>query len=107
MKSAICFLTAIPLFAQVNVSYDHILHADKEPGNWLSYSRDYTGQRYSPLDQINTGNVGKLHVAWMHQIGEGGPFSTSLIAVDGLLIITTPPNVVKALDARTGRTLWR
>jgi alcohol dehydrogenase (cytochrome c) len=107
MKPVIGLLAASALFAQVNVSYDRIRNADKEPGNWLSYSRDYTGQRYSPLDQIHTGNAGKLRMAWMRQINDTGSFSTSPIVVDGMMFLTEPPNAVLALDARTGRTLWR
>src|SRR2546427_12758356 len=93
--------------AQINVPYERIRDAAKEPGNWLTYSRDYTGQRYSPLDQIHTGNVSKLRVAWMRQVNELDTFETSPIAVDGTLFISEPPNVVEALDAATGRGLWR
>ncbi len=45
------------LAAQINVPFERIVNAAREPGNWLTYSRDYTGQRYSPLDQINAGNA--------------------------------------------------
>ena len=93
------------LLAQVNVPFERIRAANKEPGNWLTYSRDYTGQRYSPLDQIHTGNVGRLHIAWMAQADETDTFETSPIVVDGTMFITKPPNVVEALDAVTGRTL--
>jgi alcohol dehydrogenase (cytochrome c) len=99
-------LLPVALLAQVNVPFERIVAADKEPGNWLTYSRNYTGQRYSPLDQIHGGNVGKLRVAWMYQANELDTFETSALAVDGILYITEPPNVVAALDAATGRTLW-
>ncbi|MDQ2946233.1 MAG: hypothetical protein M3Y27_09885 [Acidobacteriota bacterium] len=52
------------MLAQVNVPYERIRDANNEPGNWLTYSRDYSGQRCSPLDQINTGNAAKLRMAW-------------------------------------------
>jgi alcohol dehydrogenase (cytochrome c) len=94
------------LLAQVNVPYERIRDAGKEPGNWLTYSRDYSGRRYSPLDQIDAGNAGKLRVAWMRQVNEMDTFETSPIVVDGTLFITVPPNGVEALDAATGRTLW-
>src|SRR5580692_2445986 len=99
------FVPAI-LLAQVNVPYERIRDADKEPGNWLTYSRDYTGRRYSPLDQVNTSNVNKLHIAWMRQADETDTFETSPIVVDGTLFVTEPTNVVEALDAATGRSLW-
>src|SRR3981081_2813311 len=106
MITLICLCAAAVLLAQVNVPYERIRDANKEPGNWLTYSRDYSGQRYSPLDQINTGNAGKLRMAWMGQVNELDTFETSPIVVDGTLFITAPPNVVEALDAATGRTLW-
>ena len=56
---------AVSLPAQV--TYDRILNAQREPGNWLTYSGGYRSWRYSPLDQINRDNVGHLHVAWIHQ----------------------------------------
>ena len=87
-------------------SFERIRDASKEPGNWMTYSRDYSGQRYSPLDQVNAGNVSRLHIAWMAQAGEADTFETSPIVVDGTLFVTKPPNVVEALDAVTGRTLW-
>src|SRR5262249_44860093 len=99
------FVPAV-LLGQINVPYERLRDANKEPGNWLTYSRDYSGQRYSPLDQINTGNVGKLRMAWMRQVNEMDTFETSPIVVDSTLFVTAPPNVVEALDAATGRTLW-
>jgi alcohol dehydrogenase (cytochrome c) len=92
--------------AQVDVPYERIRDAAKEPGNWLTYSRDYSGQRYSPLDQINAGNVGRLHVAWVHQANELDGFEASPIVVDGTMFISEPPNIVTAIHAGTGRTLW-
>ena len=106
MRILVWLFLPAALLAQINVPYERIRDANKEPGNWLSYSRDYSGQRYSPLDQVNTGNVGKLRMAWMRQVNELDTFETSPIAVDGTLFISAPPNVVEALDAVTGRTLW-
>lgn len=106
MRSLVCLFAPLALAAQVNVSFERIINADKEPGNWLTYSRDYSGKRYSPLDQITTENVGKLRMAWMRQVNELDTFETSPIVVDGTLFITAPPNVVEALDATTGRQLW-
>jgi alcohol dehydrogenase (cytochrome c) len=96
----------VALLAQVSVPYERIRDADREPGNWLTYSRDYTGRRYSPLDQIDAGNAGKLRVAWVHQVNELDGFETSPIVVDGIMFISQPPNAVEALHAGTGRTLW-
>src|SRR5580692_2342386 len=98
MRTLLWLLTSAALAAQVNVPFERIRDAAKEPGNWLTYSRDYTGNRYSPLDQIHTGNVGKLRIAWMRQVNELDTVETSPIVVDGTLYITEPPNGVAALD---------
>ena len=106
MRTLASLLAPAVLLGQVNVPYERIRDANSEPGNWLTYSRDYSGQRYSPLDQINTGNAAKLRMAWIRQVNELDTFETSPIVVDGTLFISAPPNVVEALDAATGRTLW-
>ncbi|HTP34041.1 MAG TPA: PQQ-dependent dehydrogenase, methanol/ethanol family [Candidatus Acidoferrales bacterium] len=107
MRLCFCLLAPALLLAQVQVPFERIRAADQEPGNWLTYSRDYSGRRYSPLDQVNTGNVNRLHVAWMRQVDETDTVETSPIVVDGTLYVTEPPGTVEALDGVTGRTLWR
>jgi alcohol dehydrogenase (cytochrome c) len=64
MKALLGLSVPVVLLAQIDVPYQRIRDADTEPGNWLTYSRDYTGQRYSPLDQIDTSNVGKLRISY-------------------------------------------
>jgi len=74
--------------------------------NWLSYNGDYTGRRYSALQEINTGNVGQLRAQWVfHAQGSSG-LEVTPVAVDGILFVTAA-NDAYALDAQTGRTLWR
>ena len=92
--------------AQV-VPYERILNSAKEPHNWLTYSGNYSGQRYSTLDQINPSNIKRLKVAWVHQSGSTEAHQTSPIVVDGVMFITEGPNVVKSLDARSGTVFWR
>jgi len=89
------------------VTYDRILHAENEPGNWLTYSGNYSGHRYSPLDQIQTGNVGQLKLAWIYQTAEMHKFETTPLVVDGIMYLSEPPSHVTALDTRTGRVLWK
>jgi len=105
---ALLLALALPLTEQrpFDVPYERIRDADKEPGNWLTYSGSYNGQRYSLLDQINTSNAHRLRVAWVHQVHETDTVETSPVAVDGILYITEPPDKVMALDARTGRSYW-
>lgn len=86
------------------VPFERIVHADREPGNWLTYSRTYQGQRYSPLDQINVGNAKDLKVKWVYQYPD--PMNqVSPLVVDGIMYVTGP-NSARAIDARSGRQLW-
>jgi alcohol dehydrogenase (cytochrome c) len=89
------------------VTYERILNAEKEPGNWLTYSGNYKGWRYSPLDQINRTNAGQLKVKWVHQMPTTHMVETSPIVADGVMYVSEPPSNVVALDAATGREFWR
>lgn len=74
---------------------------------WPTYGRDYGQQRFSPLDQINTKTVQRLVPKWIYQTGTASTFSTSPLVADGVMYITAPYSHVVALDAKTGRQLWR
>jgi alcohol dehydrogenase (cytochrome c) len=99
---------ATALYAQSpnTVPYQRIVNADKEPGNWMTYSRTYDGHRYSPLTGITPLNVAGLKPLWTYQIKQMDHFETTPLAVDGVLYISEPPDTVSALDGRTGRRLW-
>ena len=93
-------LITVPLSGQVK--YDEILRG---PGaNWLTYSGDYKGWRYSPLQQITRENVARLVPKWTYNLGP--QLETTPIVFDGVMYVTTS-NQVDALDARTGRRIWR
>ena len=98
---------AAPVYGQgLPVTYDHLLNADQDKGNWLMYSRTYNGWRFSPLDQINTENVKNLHVKWIFQGRHLQKFEATPLVVNGIMYLTRPENDVFALDAETGRVLW-
>jgi quinohemoprotein ethanol dehydrogenase len=82
--------------------------ADSLPGSWLSYGRTQNETRYSPLKQIDTTNVNRLGLTWSYVLGAGGgnQEGTPLVWNNTLYGITTW-SVVYALDARTGKELWR
>ncbi|MFI5093457.1 MAG: PQQ-dependent dehydrogenase, methanol/ethanol family [Candidatus Acidiferrum sp.] len=86
------------------VPFERIVNADKEPGNWLTYSRDLLGHRYSPLNEITTENVGALKVKWALQLPNERS-EVSPIVVDNVMYVTGP-NWAAALDVHTGRRLW-
>jgi len=88
------------------VTFERILHADKEPHNWLTYSRTLNGQRHSPLTQINVNNVAQLELVWIWPSRATGRFQSTPLAVDGVLYTVQAPNDIVALDALTGAVLW-
>lgn len=76
-------------------------------GEWPNYGRDLSNNRYSPLALINRDNVAQLAPAWTYQSGIKSTFQTTPIVVGGVMYISLPYNHVVALDARTGRQLWK
>lgn len=77
-------------------------------GDWTTYAGSYSGWRFSELDQIDPSNVQHLALAWLHQIESSETMvETTPIVIDGIMFATEPPNAVVALDAATGKTLWR
>jgi alcohol dehydrogenase (cytochrome c) len=88
------------------VTFDRILHADKEPQNWLSYSGTPLNQRYSGLTQITPANVKNLQLQWIWQARSLEKFETTALVVNGVLYTVQAPNDVVALDAETGRPYW-
>src|SRR5216110_2791558 len=67
------------------VTFERLVNAAKEPQNWLTYSGDYAGRRFSPLDQINTANARSLVAKWVYQTAATGKFETTPLVVDGIL----------------------
>jgi alcohol dehydrogenase (cytochrome c) len=93
--------------AGAQVSYDRLRSASSEPQNWLTYSGGYSSLRYSALDQINPGNASRLTLQWAFQVGDLGQFETTPLVVDGVLYGTGQSDRAFAVDARTGRAIWR
>ena len=93
--------------ARGQVTPERLLESAKEPQNWLMYSGDYAGRRYSRLDQINTKNAASLVPKWAYQTMAGGKFETTSLVVDGVLYATGADDRAFALDARSGRPIWQ
>lgn len=107
-RASVVFLASSisALNAQGQVTFTRLLNSSKEPQNWLTYSGDYAGHRFSVLDQINTSTVHSLAAKWVYQTGATGKFETTPLVVDGILYGTGPDDRAFALDARTGRPIW-
>jgi alcohol dehydrogenase (cytochrome c) len=102
----VALLATAGVISARQISDTRLLHAADEPQNWLMYSATYSGQRYSPLDQINPSNVGNLEMRWLYQGQVLGSWESSPLVVDGVMYLTQRPNDIVALDARTGRIFW-
>jgi len=74
--------------------------------DWAVYGGDAAQDHFSPLTQINRGNVGRLREAWRFETGEG-ELQTSPLMIGGILYAVDPQQDVIALDAATGRRKWR
>ena len=92
--------------AGAQVTFERLLNSAKEPENWLTYSGDYAGRRFSPLDQINPGNARTLVAKWVYQTAGTGKLETTPLVVDGILYATGQDDRAFALDGRTGRPIW-
>ncbi len=76
--------------------------------DWPSYGHDPGGQRYSPLTQITPANVARLGVAWSFNTGMSDrSYQATPLVVGEVMYVTTPTEQVVALDADTGRQLWK
>src|ERR1019366_7637373 len=117
MIIGVCCIGAPALFAQAKPAQEKPAQTSKAGADWPMYNRDLASTRYSPLTQINTGNVTKLTQAWAYRLQPEGKTLTSSspaeifqeitpIVVNGVLY-TTAGNRVVALDPETGKELWR
>src|SRR5579872_1898123 len=87
----------------------HVSSSDllKQPvgENWPSYNGDYTGRRFSTLNEIDRSNVSKLRAAWVFHPGNTQRLEVTPVVIRGVMYVTSS-NDVFALDATTGRSLW-
>ena len=99
-------VAALTVTLRAQVTPERLANAAREPQQWLTYSGQYNGSRYSPLDQVNKTNVNRLNLQWVFQTGVSGWHETTPLVVDGMMYITAPQNHAFAVDVRTGRPLW-
>jgi alcohol dehydrogenase (cytochrome c) len=113
MASVVCLL--LPALAVAQELDPKALHLfDPPAGTWPTYNGDYSGRRYSPLNQINSTNLASLAPAWTYRIGGIGPqrgvgnpvIKSTPLLVNGVLYFTVPDHVF-AVDARKGQLLWQ
>jgi PQQ-dependent dehydrogenase (methanol/ethanol family) len=111
MRRMKILLATVAFIATAGSAYanDEVMKLQKDPNNWAMQLGDYSGKRYSPLDQITTQNVKNLKVDWSFSTGvlrghEGGP----LVIGDVMYVHTPFPNLVYALSIKEkGKILWK
>jgi quinohemoprotein ethanol dehydrogenase len=84
-----------------------LLAASGNTADWLTHGRTYDEQRFSPLANINQGNVAGLRLAWFFDFDTSRGQEATPLVIDGVMYVTSAWSKVFALDARTGRELWR
>lgn len=99
---ALASITSLAFAAGGAIS-DKDIASSANTADWLAYGRTHDEQRFSPLKDIHVGNVAQLGVAWQMDLpNDVGLVSTPLV-FDGVLYFTGSMNVVRAVDARTGK----
>src|SRR5579863_1066720 len=93
---ALCFTASLAIAQKKSPIHD-----------WPIYGGTPDNNHYSPLAQINRENVKQLQTAWTYDTEESGGLQSSPIVVDGILYGLTPTEKVFALDAATGKQLWK
>ncbi len=88
------------------VTYERLRRAEAEPGNWLTYSGNYSSHRFSGLSQITPANVRRLKPVWVYQVRARERTQATPLVADGVMYLSEPAGEVTALDTRTGRPLW-
>jgi glucose dehydrogenase len=108
LMAAVALLAPFSVHAQGGAVDDaRLLGAAADRDSWITYGRDYSNQRFSPLAQIRADNVQRLRPAWIFQGGANATFQATPIVVDGVMYLSLPFNHVVALDAASGKELWR
>ncbi len=111
LKSRLLKLTALQTLAWFCCLGLGSAFADDQPNlaskEWPSFGGDFSNQRLSPLTQINQNNVKNLQLAWQFKSGVVASFQATPIVTNGVMYLALPFNHVVALDAKTGKELWR
>ena len=90
-----------------SVSDQRLVSADKDANNWLSHGRTYNEQRFSLLKQINLNNIEQMGLSWAFDLDGTRGLEATPIIVDGVMYVTGNWSRVYALDAVTGKLLWK
>jgi len=106
MTCLLLLLTSSAAFAEGTLVDDATLTATGDGSNWPGFGRNYSEQRFSPLDQINTDTVARLGIASVTELSGDRALVATPLVVDGVIYFTGSYSVARAVDAKTGEILW-
>lgn len=89
-----------------DVTQQRMAHANHYPGDWMSYGRTWSEQRFSPLKQINAHNVSHLGLAWYANLNTYRGVEGTPLEIDGVLYNVSAWDIVTAYNAVNGKVLW-
>jgi alcohol dehydrogenase (cytochrome c) len=100
-------LGPVSVAAQSMVTDELLLTAPMDSNDWLMAGRDYASTRFSPLRKITTENVKRLVPKWSFSLGTLDAQNTTPLAKDGVIYVTAAHSHIYAVDALTGRMIWK
>ncbi|MFV0278331.1 MAG: PQQ-dependent dehydrogenase, methanol/ethanol family [Parahaliea sp.] len=104
---SLCVLALLTAPALATTVDNALLANEADGSNWASYGRTFSENHFSPLKRVNDQNVGSLKLAWYYDIEPVSSVVAAPLAVDGVLYFATGYSVIHAMDARSGKLLWR
>jgi quinohemoprotein ethanol dehydrogenase len=106
--ASVCALAALwsPTAHSETVVDDKALSDPAQADNWLAYGRNYSEQRFSPLEQVNADNVSTLGLSWSLPLPDDRSLLSTPIVVDGVMYFTGGFSKTRAVDAVTGKLIW-
>src|SRR6202011_243162 len=104
VAAAVCSASAASLSAG-NVT-DARVAAETPGDNWLVKGGSFAQQQFSPLRDINDKNVAHLGLAWITEMDDPMGLAAEPIVVDGIIFVSAPRSIVRAIDAANGKILW-
>jgi alcohol dehydrogenase (cytochrome c) len=102
----VCSLTLRAQRAREFVPVTDAMLEKPDPADWLMWRRTLDGWGYSPLDQVNRGNVAQLRMVWTRGMGQGRTQESTPLVYKGVMYLPNPGDYIQAIDARTGDLIW-
>jgi quinohemoprotein ethanol dehydrogenase len=86
---------------------DAAIADESQTENWLAYGRTHNERRFSPLQDINENNVAALNVDWFIDLPDDRGLVSTPLVIDGVLYFCGTMNIVRAVDATSGKLIWQ